>query len=121
MADSAKERGRSSTCEMFTTPATGDASGGVHSGSPKTGSSLAKSRWQKAVGKVRAADDPWAKHAIEARPAERVVEHRYDSATRAWSTAEAIVRVQDVVFDEGAMRVCHRIKKIGGFELRAGA
>ena len=61
---------------------------------------------------VRALPDVWASHALELRPAEVVLRHRYDAAARTWSRDPSLVKVDGRVFDEGAMRRCYRAKKL---------
>jgi len=57
-------------------------------------------------------EDPWEKHNIHNVPAERVATHLYDPKQDSWSSYETIVKIESEPFDEGAMRMCYRMKKL---------
>ena len=59
-----------------------------------------------------AEEDVWAKHNIQAIPAERVVRHRYNPETRQFMKDETIVKIERKPFTHGAMRHCFRMKKL---------
>lgn len=57
-------------------------------------------------------EDVWAKHNIQAIPAERVVRHSYNPETRQFLKNETIVKIEKEPFTNGAMRHCYRMKKL---------
>lgn len=54
----------------------------------------------------------WGKYNIPAIPAERVVRHQYNPATRQFTKEETIVKMEKKPFTHGAMRHCFRMKKL---------
>ena len=54
----------------------------------------------------------WDEHRLEEKPAERVRRHRYDALTKAWTVDTTLFKVDTEPFDEGAMRICFRARKV---------
>jgi hypothetical protein len=65
-----------------------------------------------AAAKAVAEEDVWGEFGLEKIPAERVIRHLYHVDTNRWSTDETIVKFEKTPFTHGAMRFCHRMKKL---------
>ncbi|EDO36975.1 predicted protein, partial [Nematostella vectensis] len=75
-----------------------------------------QSSWKDAVKKAWSMTDPWAKFHIHDNCAmEIAVRHRYNAIKKSWVKDEIRIKMESVPFDQGAMRVCYRLKKLSNF------
>ncbi|CAJ1330292.1 unnamed protein product [Effrenium voratum] len=71
-----------------------------------------RERWHSAFHKVSELADPWQSK-LSVFPLERAVRRRW--AAYGWACSEVLVRLEREPFAQGAMRICHRMRALPGF------
>ena len=52
---------------------------------------------------------------MEAMPVEKATRHIYNALSKSWTKDEVLIKIEEVPFDSGAMRVCYRMKKMDNY------
>ena len=77
----------------------------------------AAQNWLKALSCIhkRGTVDPWECFHLEEMPVEKATRHIYNALTKTWRKDEVVIKVENVPFDSGAMRVCYRMKTMENY------
>ncbi|XP_031558636.1 eukaryotic elongation factor 2 kinase-like [Actinia tenebrosa] len=74
-----------------------------------------QNNWKHALKKAMDMPDPWEKFHLDMCSQEVAIRHRYNALKKTWVKDEVRVKMESAPFDQGAMRVCYRLKKLSNF------
>ncbi|KXJ21681.1 Eukaryotic elongation factor 2 kinase [Exaiptasia diaphana] len=71
--------------------------------------------WKHALKKAMTMPDPWEMFHLDMCSQENAIRHRYNALKKTWVQDKVRIKMESSPFDQGAMRVCHRLKKLSNF------
>ena len=73
---------------------------------------MLQKRLKAAFAKIKERGDPWKEFHIDELPGQLATRYRYNAKKKLWVEDQIIVKMEPEAFAHGAMRGCHRMKKL---------